>query len=165
MRKPTPACPLFASEWYSRWPLWSGETFLRTSPSPITSHCMLFSFSSSNLFTCSSFSITLCVAIFTHLVVVLLDPEIYNTSAYVGLYRSSLADSNQRPGHIHPCYWGVGPRLICTLHTVFHGLPFLIGQCWLERNTATCLCHSPHLVCRNCLHLYLSIVLSRLHKP
>ena len=22
MRKPTPACPLLASEWYSRWPLW-----------------------------------------------------------------------------------------------------------------------------------------------
>ena len=26
--KPTPACPLLASEWYSRWPLWSCETSL-----------------------------------------------------------------------------------------------------------------------------------------
>ena len=60
MRKPTPACPLLASEWYSRWPLWRVvklSSFLRTSPSPITSHFMLFSFSSSSSScTCSSFS-------------------------------------------------------------------------------------------------------------
>ena len=59
MRKPTPACPLLASEWYSRWPLWRVvklSYFLRTSPSPITSHFMLFSFSSSSSScTCSSF--------------------------------------------------------------------------------------------------------------
>ena len=45
MRKPTHACPLLASEWYSRWPLWRVvklSSFLRTSPSPITSHFMLF---------------------------------------------------------------------------------------------------------------------------
>ena len=124
MRKPTPACPLFASEWYSRWPLWSGETFLRTSPSPITSHCMLFSFSSSNLFTCSSFSITLCVAIFTHWVVVLLEPEIINTSAYVGV--CSLADSNQRSGHRHPCHWGFGPRLMCYCTAYCFSWPTLL---------------------------------------
>ena len=71
MRKPTPACQLLASEWYSRWPLWRVvklSSFLRTSPSPITSHFMLFSFSSSsNSCTCSYFSnvLTLYVAIFS----------------------------------------------------------------------------------------------------
>ena len=71
MRKPTPVCPLLASEWYSRWPLWRQiklSYFLRTSPSPITSHFMLFSFSSSSSScTCSSFSnvLTLYVAIFS----------------------------------------------------------------------------------------------------
>ena len=68
MRKPTPACPLLASEWYSWWPLWRVSYFLRTSPSPITSHFMLFSFSlSSSSGTCSSFSnvVTLYVAIFS----------------------------------------------------------------------------------------------------
>ena len=70
-RKPTPACPLLASEWYSRWPLWRVvklSSFLRTSPSPITSHFMLFSLSSSSSYcTCSSFSnvLTLYVAIFS----------------------------------------------------------------------------------------------------
>ena len=71
MRKPTPACPLLASEWYSRWPLWRVvklSSFLRTSPSPITSHFMLCSFcSSSSSCTCSYFSnvLTLYVAIFS----------------------------------------------------------------------------------------------------
>ena len=71
MGKPTPACPLLASEWYSRWPLWKVvklSSFLRISPSPITSHFMLFSFSSSSSScTCSSFSnvLTLYVAIFS----------------------------------------------------------------------------------------------------
>ena len=40
-RTPTPACPLLASERYSMWPLWRVvklSSFLRTSPSPITSH-------------------------------------------------------------------------------------------------------------------------------
>ena len=70
-RKPTPACPLLASEWYSRWPLWRVvklSSFHRTSPSPITSHFMLFSFSSSSSScSCSSFSnvLTLYVAIFS----------------------------------------------------------------------------------------------------
>ena len=70
-RNPTPACPLLASEWYSRWPLWRVvklSSFLRTSPSLITSHFMLFSFSSSSSYcTCSSFSnvLTLYVAIFS----------------------------------------------------------------------------------------------------
>ena len=59
-RKPTPACPLFASEWYSRWLLGRVvklSSFLRSSPSQITSHFMLFCFSSSSSsFTCKSFS-------------------------------------------------------------------------------------------------------------
>ena len=69
-RKPTPACPLLASEWYSRWPLWRVvklSSFLRTSPSPITSHFMLFSFnpsSSSCTFSCFRNVLTLYVAIF-----------------------------------------------------------------------------------------------------
>ena len=69
--KPTPACPLLASEWYSRWPLWRVvklSSFLRTSLSPITSHFMLYYFSSSSSScTCSSFSnvLTLYVAIFS----------------------------------------------------------------------------------------------------
>ena len=71
MRKPTPVCPLLASEWHSRWPLWrivKLSYFLRTSPSPITSHFMWFSFSSSTSYcTCSSLSnvLTLYVAIFS----------------------------------------------------------------------------------------------------
>ena len=70
MRKPTPVCPLLASEWYSRWPLWRVvklSSFLPTSPSPITSHFMLFSSSSSSSScTCSYFSnvLTLYVVIF-----------------------------------------------------------------------------------------------------
>ena len=69
-RKPTPACPMLASEWYSRCPLWVVKlsSFLRTSPSPIMFHFVLFSFSSSSSScTCSSFSnvLTLCVAIFS----------------------------------------------------------------------------------------------------
>ena len=43
-RKPTPSCPLLASEWYSRCPLWRVvklSSFLQTSPSPIKSHFML----------------------------------------------------------------------------------------------------------------------------
>ena len=69
--KPTPDCPLLASEWYSRWPLWINvklSSFLRTTPIPITSHFMLFSFSSSSSScTCSSFSnvLTVYVAIFS----------------------------------------------------------------------------------------------------
>ena len=71
VRKPTPACPLLASEWHSRWPLWRVvklSSFLRTYPSSITSHFNLFSFSSSSSScTCSPFSnaLTLYVAIFS----------------------------------------------------------------------------------------------------
>ena len=71
LRKPTPACPLLASEWNSRWPIWRAvklSFLLRTSPSPITSHFMLFSFSSSSSScTCSYFDnvLTLYVAIFS----------------------------------------------------------------------------------------------------
>ena len=88
-RKHPPACPLLTSEWYSRWPLWRVvklSSFLRTSPSPITSHFMLFSFSSSSSSgTCSSFSnvLTLYVAInlqsLSPCVMVLLVPEILST--------------------------------------------------------------------------------------
>ena len=62
---------MLSFHFYSRWPLWRVvklSSFLRTSPSPITSHFMLFSFSSSSSScTCSSFSnvLTLYVAIFS----------------------------------------------------------------------------------------------------
>ena len=71
MRKPTPACPLFALEWHSRWPLCrvvKPSSFLLISPSPITSHLMFVSLSSSfSSWTCSSFDrvLTLYVAIFS----------------------------------------------------------------------------------------------------
>ena len=92
MRKPTPACPLLASEWYSRWPLWRVvklSSFLRTSQSPITSHFMLFSFSSSSSScTCSSFSnvLTLYVAIFSRSTLVwwlfILNTFVYSRCVY-----------------------------------------------------------------------------------
>ena len=69
--KHKPACPWLASEWYSRWLLWrvvKNSSFLRSPPSHITSHFMLFSFSySSSSCTFSSFSnvLTLYVAIFS----------------------------------------------------------------------------------------------------
>ena len=68
-RKPTPACTLLASEWYSRWPLLRVvklSSFLRTSPSPITSHFMLFLSVLLPVRARSSFSnvLTLYVAIF-----------------------------------------------------------------------------------------------------
>ena len=49
MRDPMPSCSLFASEWYSRWPLCrvvKRSSFHRTSPSPITNvpfHVVFFS--------------------------------------------------------------------------------------------------------------------------
>ena len=65
-RKPTPACPLLASEWYSRWPLWRVvklSSFLRTSPSPIMSHFMLFSFTSSSS-SCTCSSLVMCYTLY-----------------------------------------------------------------------------------------------------
>ena len=81
MRNPAPACPLLASEWYSRWPFWRVvklSYFLRNYSSPITSYFMLFSFSSSSsscTFAPLSNVLALCVAIFSRspCVVVLLE--------------------------------------------------------------------------------------------
>ena len=99
-RKPSPA-----SELYNRWPLCREVkrcSFLRTSSNPITSHFMLFSFTSSSRYcTCSYFSnaLTLYVAIFS---------------------RSLHAAGDWRP-------W-----LICTLHSGFHDLNFHAGQSGLQ---------------------------------
>ena len=121
-RKPTPACPLLASEWYIRWPLWrvvKRSSFLRTSPNPITSHFMLFSFvCSSSSCTCSSFSnvLTLYVAIFSRsplvwwffLTLIFLAPPVVSL------------DPNHILGHRHPCCWGLG------------ALAYLYLACWFS---------------------------------
>ena len=103
----------------SRWPLWRVEklsSFLRTSPTHITSDFVLFYFSSSSRScTCSSFSNFLTLWIQCMLrssvaplcVVVRRDPEILSTSLYV-----VSADPNHLLG--------------------FRGLPFRAGQCGLE---------------------------------
>ena len=111
-RKPTPACPLLASEWYSRWPLWRVvelSSFLRTSPSPITSHFMLFSFSSSSSScTCSSFSnvLTLYVAIFSPSPLMC---WFFLTQRFLTPPVCSLGGPQPLPiGHRHPCCWGLG---------------------------------------------------------
>ncbi len=124
-RKPIPACPLLASEWYGRWPLFrvvKQSSFLRTSPSPITSHFMLFCFSfSSSSSTCSSFSniLTLFVAIFSRSPLVwwfflthrFLAPPVCSLGGPEPPYRLL--------GDIYPCCWGLGPWHICTLHAGF----------------------------------------------
>ena len=120
-RKPTPACPLLASAWYSRWPLWRDvelSYFLRTSPSPITSHFMLFSFSSSSSScSCSSLSnvLTLYVAIFSRspLVWWFFLTQIFLAPLYV-----VSADPNHLLGHRHTCCWGL------------EALAYLYFACW-----------------------------------
>ena len=108
MKKHTPACPLLASEWYNRWPLWRVvklSSFLRTSPSPITSHFMLFSFSSfSSSYTCSSFSnvLTLYVAIFSRSPLVW---WFFLTQRFLAPPVCSLGGPNHLLGHRHSCYW------------------------------------------------------------
>ena len=118
-RKPTPACPLLASEWYSRWPLWRVvklSSCLRTFPSPTTSHFMtvlllflarvhlLVMF----LLCCNLQSLSPCV-------VVLLDPEILSTTLYV-----VSVDPNHLLGHMRPCCWGLG------------ALAYLYFACWFS---------------------------------
>ena len=104
-RKPIPACPLLASEWYGRWPLFRVvklSSFLRTSPSPITSHFMLFCFSfSSSSSTCSSFSniLTLFVAIFSRSP---LAWWFFLTQRFLAPPILVSADPNHLLGHRHP---------------------------------------------------------------
>ena len=139
MRKPTPACPLLASEWYSRWSLWRVvklSSFLRTSPSPITSHFMLFSFSSSSSYcTCSSFSnvLTLYVAIFSRYPLVW---WFFLTQRFLAPPVCSLCGPEPPPRSQTSMLLGTGGLglfVFCML--VFHGLPFHAGQCGLEGGT------------------------------
>ena len=109
-RKPPSACPLLASEWYSRWPLWRVvklSSFLRTSPSHITSHFMLFSVSSSSsCCTCSYFSnvLTLYVSIFSRSPLVW---WFFLTQIFLAPLCVVSADTNLLLAHTHPCYWGL----------------------------------------------------------
>ena len=115
MRKPTPACPLLASEWYSRWPLWRVvklSSFLRTSPSSIT------------LVSCCFLSVLLPVLALVYILVMFLNC----------MLRSSV-DPNHLLGHRIHADWDWRPWLICTLHAGFHGLPFHAGPCGLEGGT------------------------------
>ena len=139
MRKPTPACQLLASEWYNMWPLWRVvklSSFLRTSPSPITSHFMLFSFSSSsNSWTCSSFSnvLTLYVAIFSRSPLVW---WFFLTQRFLAPPVCSLGGPVPPPRSQTSMLLGTGSLGIFVLcMVVFHGLPFHAGQCGLEGGT------------------------------
>ena len=138
MRKPTPACPLLASEWYSRWPVWRVvklSSFLRTSPSPITSHAVLFSFSSSSSScTCSSFSnvLRLCVAIFSRSPLVW---WFFLSQRFLAPLYVVWADPNHLLGHIHPCCWGL------------EALAYLYFACWFV------MAYSSTLVNALCVHV------------
>ena len=129
-RKPTPACPLLASEWYSKRRLWRVvklSSFLQPSPSPITSHFILYYFSSSSSScTCSSVSnvLTLYVAIFSRSPIVL---WFFLTQIFLARVVAPpppyvfSADPNHLLGHRHPCCWGLG------------ALAYLYFACWFSR--------------------------------
>ena len=135
-RKPTPACPLLASEWYSKRRLWRVvklSSFLRTSPSSISSHFMLYYFSSSSSScTCSSFSNvrTLYVAIFSR------SPIVWwfvLTQRFSAPPVCSLGGPEPPPRSQTSMLLGTGGLVLCML--VFHGLPFHADQCGLEGGT------------------------------
>ena len=136
-RRPTPACPLFASEWYSRWSLWRDVTtysFLRNSPSPITSHFM-FSFNcSSSYYTCSYFSnvLTLYVAIFSRSPLVW---WFFLTQIFLASPVCSLGGPEPPPKSHTSILLGNGALAYLYVAYWFHGLPFHAGQCGLEGGT------------------------------
>ena len=138
-RKPTPACPLLASEWYSRWPLWRVvklSSFLRNSPSHITSHFMSFYFSSSSSScTWSSFSNvhTLYVAIVSRSPLVWC---FFLIQRFLAPPVCSIGGPEPPPRSPTPMLLGTGGLgrfLLCML--VLHGRPFHAGQCGLEGGT------------------------------
>ena len=122
-RKPPPACPLLASEWQSMWPLWRVvklSSFLRTSLSPITSHFMLFSFSSSSSsWTFSYFNnvLTLYVAIFSRSPLVW---WFFLTQTFLAPLYVVSADTNHLLSHRHSCCWGL------------EALAYLYLACWFS---------------------------------
>ena len=120
--KHTPACPLLASEWYNRWPLWRVvKSFLLSSD--FSEPCHVYFSSSSSSCGCSLFSNVLT------LYVVLLDPEIISTPCTLGGTESpprSLTSMLQGTR-------GLGIIILCML--VYHGLPFHADQSGLEGGT------------------------------
>ena len=107
----------------ARWPLWTVvklSSFLRTSPSPITSHFMLFSFSSSSSScTCSSFSnvLTLYVSIFSRSPLVW---WFFVTQRFLAPLYVVSAEPKYLLGLRNPCCWGL------------EALVYLYFACWFS---------------------------------
>ena len=93
--KPIPACPLLASEWYSRW--------LRALSRPIS---------------CCFISVLLPVLARVHLLVMFLHSMLFFlTQRFIAPHVVS-ADPNHLLGHRHPCCWGLGD-LAYNMHAGF----------------------------------------------
>ena len=132
-RKPTPACPLLASEWYSRWPLESCETFLFSSdfsePYHVPFHVVFFQFFFQflHLFIFRNV-LTLYVAIFSRSPLVW---WFFLTQRFLAPPVCSLGGPEPPPRSqtsMHAAgVWR--PWLISTFHAGYHGLPFHAGQC------------------------------------
>ena len=127
-RKVTPACPLLASEWYSRWPLTCSRVLtlyplLRISPSPTMLHFMLFLSVLSRACLLVMFHIVCCHPHSLPLGVVFLDPEILSTPV------CSIGGSEPPPRSQTSMLLGTGGGawFICTFHAGLHGLPFHAG--------------------------------------
>ena len=126
MRKPTPAWPLLALEWHSRWSLckvMKHSSRLLTSQIPITSHTNLISLSSSSSSCmCSSLCkvITLYVAIFC---LPTLCQQLCLTQRLLALFR---------------CCWGLGAAaLLCfacwCCSSTLPRWPVRVGRCRRNR--------------------------------
>ena len=118
--KPTPACPLLASELYSRWPLWRIVKISSLLRSPITSHFFRFFFqflhTSVHFF---SNVLTLYVSIFGRSPLVW---WFFLTHRFLAPPVCSLGGPeppHRLLGDRYPCCWGLGPWHICTLHAGF----------------------------------------------
>ena len=108
--KPIPACPLLASEWYSRWPLWI-----------VVKNCPLFFWhlrALSRPITCCFISFLLQFLARVHLLVMFLHSMLFFlTQRFIAPHVVS-ADPNHLLGHRHPCCWGLGD-LAYTMHAGF----------------------------------------------
>ena len=129
-RKHTPAWPLFALEWHSRWLLCKVVKYsirLLTSPISITSHTEQVSLNSpSSSCMCSYLGVlTLCVAIFSLLT---LFRQLFLTQIF--LRYLALDDQNHLLGHIlFRCCCELGTM---ALHAGVVSVPFHPGHCGLE---------------------------------
>ena len=108
--KPIPACPLLASEWYSRWPLWI-----------VVKNCPLFFGhlrALSRPISCCFISVLLPVLARVNLLVMFLHSMLFFlTQRFIAPHVVS-ADPNHLLGHRHPCCWGLGD-LAYTMHAGF----------------------------------------------